>query len=157
MSYFPVAENRSGQILASGIMGAADAQAKMYDNLGENIGGALSDLGKAYGTYIEDRIDDMGALKVVKGLADSGYKPFGDIYKNLMGLGPRAAGRAARAVVGDAGGWISQVMIAGMNQGTRRKQMGLQSQLPIIRAEVGNAQEIATTGPAIGGATRRIK
>lgn len=151
MSYFPVTPDRSGEIMATGMMGAADMNRQTMTGLGENIGGALSDLGKSYGEYIENRIDDMGALKVVKGLADSGYKPFGDIYKNLMGLGPKAAGRAARTVVGDAGGWISQVMIAGMNRDLGQQRINQGYSMPYYRAQATNQQNQAAAGPVFNG------
>jgi hypothetical protein len=124
--------DRSGEIMAAGQMQAAQTNAQMMGQLGQDIGGALSDVGKMYGSYIEDKVDGESSLQIIKGLSDSGYKPFADIYKNLMTLGPRAAGRAAQTVVGDAGGWISQVMIAGQNAGVREKAI---QQAPVMQAQ----------------------
>lgn len=143
-NYSPTVNDRSGEIMAAGQIGAASTNADMMNNLGSNIGGALTNIGKMYGSYIEDRVDGESSLQIIKGLSDSGYKPFADIYKNLMTLGPRAAGRAAQAVVGDAGGWISQVMISGQNNQMRQ-------QAPYIQAGIKNQQNIAGGNVPHGG------
>lgn len=76
MSYFPVTPNRSGEILASGMMGAADAQAKMYDNLGENIGGAIASLA---GSFVQGR--------QLKAKAE-GYADFLGMHGEQLGFKP---------------------------------------------------------------------
>lgn len=48
-SYNPTVNDQSGQIIAQGAMGAAQTNAQMMSQLGENIGGALAGIGQMYG------------------------------------------------------------------------------------------------------------
>lgn len=68
MSYFPVTPNRSGEILASGITGAANTQAQMYSQLGSNIGDALAAIGGMYGQF-QDKKQGAMALDQAMGMA----------------------------------------------------------------------------------------
>jgi hypothetical protein len=114
-AYNPTVNDRSGEITAAGQIASANTQANMYNQLGNNIGGALASIGGMYGAAQERAQQGMQSLKVLKGLADSGYKPFQNIYTSLMSLGPKAATAGASEVVGDMGGWISQVMLSQMS------------------------------------------
>jgi hypothetical protein len=53
-AYNPTVNDRSGEILASGQMQAANTQAQMYNQLGDNIGGALASLGGMFGESIKE-------------------------------------------------------------------------------------------------------
>lgn len=68
MSYFPVTPDRSGEILASGMMGAANTQAQMYNQLGSNIGNALASIGAMYGEF-QDKKQGAMALDQAMGMA----------------------------------------------------------------------------------------
>lgn len=68
MSYFPVTPNRSGEILASGITGAANTQSQMYSQLGSNIGDALASIGGMYGQF-QDKKQGAMALDQAMGMA----------------------------------------------------------------------------------------
>lgn len=68
MSYFPVTPDRSGEILASGMMGAANTQAQMYNQLGSNIGNALAAIGGMYGEF-QDKKQGAMALDQAMGMA----------------------------------------------------------------------------------------
>lgn len=68
MSYFPVTPNRSGEILASGITGAANTQSQMYSQLGSNIGDALAAIGGMYGQF-QDKKQGAMALDQAMGMA----------------------------------------------------------------------------------------
>jgi hypothetical protein len=48
-SYAPQESDQSGRIIAQGMMGAAQTNANMYNQLGNNIGGALATIGGIYG------------------------------------------------------------------------------------------------------------
>jgi hypothetical protein len=48
-SYSPQVADRSGEIIAAGQVGAAQANAQMMGQMGENIGGALQAIGGMYG------------------------------------------------------------------------------------------------------------
>ncbi len=52
-AYSPTPD-RSGEILAAGQMQAANTQAQMYNQLGDNIGGALASLGGMFGESIKE-------------------------------------------------------------------------------------------------------
>ncbi len=53
-AYNPTVNDRSGEILGAGQMRAADTQAQMYNQLGNNIGGALASLGGAFGESMKE-------------------------------------------------------------------------------------------------------
>jgi hypothetical protein len=53
--YSPIVADRSGEFLAQGITGAAQANAQGMSQLGGNIGSALMDIGKAYKEDAEQR------------------------------------------------------------------------------------------------------
>jgi hypothetical protein len=48
-SYSPQVADRSGEITAAGQVASANTQAQMYNQLGNNIGGALATIGGIYG------------------------------------------------------------------------------------------------------------
>ena len=53
--------DRSGEILGAGQTQAANTQAQMYNQLGNNIGGALSSLGEMYGKF-KDKKDMLAGM-----------------------------------------------------------------------------------------------
>ena len=48
-SYSPTTQDRSGEIMAAGTIGAAQSNAQMMGQLGQDIGGALASIGNIYG------------------------------------------------------------------------------------------------------------
>ncbi len=62
MSYFPVTPNRSGEILAEGMMKSADTNANMMSGLGDDIGGAIASLAGSYvqGKQLKAKADAYG-------------------------------------------------------------------------------------------------
>jgi hypothetical protein len=48
-AYNPQTTDRSGEIIASGQIASANTQANMYNQLGQDIGGALASIGGMYG------------------------------------------------------------------------------------------------------------
>lgn len=140
MSYFPVTPNRSGEILASGMMGAADAQAKMYDNLGENIGGALQTIGGVVGGVMQQNAAGDSAFEALRAIGEM-YPGMKKTFGALEGMDPRTRRLASLSIIDNLGA-ISQLGIAGMNAGVRRDQMGVQMMMPRTRAAAtaaGNA------------------
>jgi hypothetical protein len=78
-AYNPTVDDRSGEIIAAGQMGAANTQAQMYNQLGNNIGGALSAIGEMYGKY-KDKKDMLAGMDMAVGaMADAGALPKGFI------------------------------------------------------------------------------
>jgi hypothetical protein len=76
-AYNPQVTDRSGEILGAGQMRAADAQAQMYNQLGNNIGGALSSLGEMYGKFKDKKDMLKGMDPAVGAMADAGALPKG--------------------------------------------------------------------------------
>jgi hypothetical protein len=48
-AYNPTVNDRSGEIIGAGMMGAAETNANTMNQLGQNIGGALASIGNIYG------------------------------------------------------------------------------------------------------------
>jgi hypothetical protein len=71
-AYNPTVNDRSGEILGAGQMRAADTQANMYNQLGNNIGGALASLGEMYGKFKDKKDMLAGMDKAVMGMSDLG-------------------------------------------------------------------------------------
>jgi hypothetical protein len=76
-AYNPTTNDRSGEILASGQMQAANTQANMYNQLGQDIGGALSAIGGIYGKYKDKKDMLKGMDSAVGVMADAGALPKG--------------------------------------------------------------------------------
>jgi hypothetical protein len=76
-AYNPQTTDRSGEILGAGQMRAADTQAQMYNQLGNNIGGALSSLGEMYGKFKDKKDMLKGMDSAVGAMADAGALPKG--------------------------------------------------------------------------------
>jgi hypothetical protein len=76
-AYNPTVNDRSGEILGAGQMRAADTQSQMYNQLGQDIGGALSAIGGIYGKY-KDKKDMLAGMDSAVGvMADAGALPKG--------------------------------------------------------------------------------
>lgn len=67
-AYNPTVNDMSGQIMASGQIGAARTQADMYNQLGSNIGNALAAIGGMYGEF-QDKKQGAMALDQAMGMA----------------------------------------------------------------------------------------
>jgi hypothetical protein len=76
-AYNPQVTDRSGEILGAGQMRAADTQAQMYNQLGNNIGGALSAIGGMYGKFKDKKDMLKGMDSAVGAMADAGALPKG--------------------------------------------------------------------------------
>lgn len=71
-SYAPQTQDRSGEIIGAGMMGAADTQANMYNRLGSDIGGALASIGNMYGKARDKKKMLAGMDKAVGAMSDMG-------------------------------------------------------------------------------------
>jgi hypothetical protein len=76
--------DRSGEIIAAGQIGAAQANSQMMGQLGENIGGALASIGNMYGKYKDKKDMLAGMDKSVDAMSDMGAvtKDFYEKYMN---------------------------------------------------------------------------
>lgn len=146
MSYFPVAENRSGQILASGMMGAADAQAKMMQGISENIGQALLTIGSAY----KDYSDMKSSIKSGEKMLDVLGPAIGMTTEKLKALGYNDMKDREKAMFfnGLFGGGLYASAAQAINFGNKLQQTG---QMPYINAGIKNQQNIAGGNVPHGG------
>ena len=76
-AYSPTVNDRSGEITAAGQIASANTQANMYNQLGNNIGGALASLGGIYGKYKDKKDMLKGMDSAVGAMADAGALPKG--------------------------------------------------------------------------------
>ena len=78
-AYNPRVTDQSGEIIASGITGAADVTAKSYENLGNNISGALTSIGDMYGKARDKKNALKGMDTAIGVMSDIGALPKGFI------------------------------------------------------------------------------
>jgi hypothetical protein len=76
-AYNPTVNDRSGEILGAGQMQAAQTNAQMMGQLGQDIGGALSAIGGIYGKYKDKKDMLKGMDSAVGVMADAGALPKG--------------------------------------------------------------------------------
>jgi hypothetical protein len=76
-AYNPTENDQSGRIIAAGQIASANTQANMYNQLGNNIGGALSAIGGIYGKYKDKKDMLKGMDSAVGVMADAGALPKG--------------------------------------------------------------------------------
>jgi hypothetical protein len=117
-AYNPSVNDNSGQILAAGQVGAAQANAQMMGQVGENIGGALQAIGGMYGEAKEKRADGESAFGALQQMAQM-YPSMNKMVKGLEQLDPRTRGMAASQVLGNFGA-LSQFAVANMYNQTRQ-------------------------------------
>jgi hypothetical protein len=136
-SYSPQVADRSGEIMAAGQMQAAQTNAQMMGQLGQDIGGALAGIGEMYGE-IEGR--------KAKGRA------FKDVFKVV---GP-TMGMSLEQLEGVAGGKIksdmdwynvretmSPYMPSLINLQLGQDRLGVQRNQPLINTGLDNARDLA--------------
>ena len=117
-SYAPQESDQSGRIIAQGMMGAAQTNAQMMGQLGQNIGGALQAIGGMYGEAREKRADGESAFGALQQMAQM-YPSMNKMVKGLEQLDPRTRGMAASQVLGNFGA-LSQFAVANMYNQTRQ-------------------------------------
>lgn len=76
-AYNPTVNDNSGQIYAQGQVQAAQTNAQMYNQLGQNIGGALASFGNMYGKMADKKAMLAGMDKTMGAMADMNVLPKG--------------------------------------------------------------------------------
>jgi hypothetical protein len=147
-AYNPQTTDRSGEILASGQMQAAQTNAQMMSQLGSDIGGALQSIGGMYGAVSEKNAQGDSAYDAITAIGQM-YPGMKKISSALEGMDPRTRRLASMSILDNLGA-ISQLGIAGMNMQTRQNQQALTARqqditvnMPAARAQQGAASQVA--------------
>ena len=140
-AYNPTVNDESGAILASGKIGAAQANAQMMQGLGENIGGALTSIGGTIGGVMQANAQADSAYDAINAIGEM-YPGMKKISTALEGMDPRTRRLASMSILDNLGA-ISQLGIAGMNANIRTQQMGVQQAAPAFRAQTNAASQVA--------------
>jgi hypothetical protein len=136
-SYSPTTQDNSGQILAAGQVGAAQANAQMMGQMGENIGGALQAIGGMYG-----EIESQKA----KGRA------FKDVFKVVspsLGMSMEQLESVAGGKLKNDRDWfkasemLMPMMPALINSQLGQQRIGVQQNAPILNAGLQGAARVA--------------
>jgi hypothetical protein len=140
--------DRSGEILGAGQMQAAQTNAQMMGQLGQDIGGALQSIGGMYGAVSEKNAMGDSAFDAISAIGQM-YPGMKKISSALEGVDPRTRRLAAMSILDNLGA-ISQLGIAGMNTQTRRDQQALTARgqeitvnMPAARAQQNAASQVA--------------
>jgi hypothetical protein len=147
-SYSPQVADRSGEIMAAGQMQAAQTNAQMMGQLGQDIGGALQSIGGMYGAVSEKNAMGDSAFDAIAAIGQM-YPGMKKISTALEGMDPRTRRLASMSILDNLGA-ISQLGIAGMNTQTRQNQQALTARgqeitvnMPAARAQQNAASQVA--------------
>ena len=149
-SYSPAVTDRSGEIMAAGQMQAAQTNAQMMGQLGQDIGGALQSIGGMYGAVSEKNAMGDSAFDAIAAIGQM-YPGMKKISTALEGMDPRTRRLASMSILDNIGA-ISQLGIAGMNTQTRQSQQALtaRGQQIAVNAPAARAQQNAAAQVAAG-------
>jgi hypothetical protein len=149
-SYSPQVADRSGEIMAAGQMQAAQTNAQMMGQLGQDIGGALQSIGGMYGAVSEKNAMGDSAFDAISAIGQM-YPGMKKISTALEGMDPRTRRLASMSILDNLGA-ISQLGIAGMNTQTRQSQQALtaRGQQIAVNAPAARAQQNAAAQVAAG-------
>ena len=149
-SYSPQVADRSGEIMAAGQMQAAQTNAQMMGQLGQDIGGALQSIGGMYGAVSEKNAMGDSAFDAISAIGQM-YPGMKKISSALEGMDPRTRRLASMSILDNLGA-ISQLGIAGMNTQTRQSQQALtaRGQQIAVNAPAARAQQNAAAQVAAG-------
>ena len=147
-SYSPQVADRSGEIIAAGQVGAAQANAEMMGQLGQDIGGALASIGGMVGSAKQDNAQADSAFDAISAIGQM-YPGMKKISSALEGMDPRTRRLASMSILDNLGA-ISQLGIAGMNNQTRTAQQGLAARMPMARIAADAQAKVAAGQGTMG-------
>ena len=140
--------DRSGELLAAGQIGAAQANSQMMQGLGENIGGALQSLGSMYAEEKGLQAEAAGYDRIGEILGGSMFKDDPAIGGLLGSLRKEKNARMKIA------GYNALFNMAGpiSNSQMAQQRFGVQQGAPAAAAGARNEADRAAQGPRFGGA-----
>jgi hypothetical protein len=146
-AYNPQVTDRSGEIMAAGQMQAAQTNAQMMSQLGQDIGGALASLGGMYAENKGLEAEAAGYDRIGEILGGSMFKDNPAVGGYLADLrkqkNPRMKIAGYNALFNMAGP-ISNSMMAQRNATVR-------ANAPIVGQQITNANTLAEEGPSFDG------
>jgi len=157
-AYNPQTQDMSGQIVAQGMTGAAQAQSDMMNNLGQNIGGALLAIGNMYGEREGNKAKGRAFKDMFKVIAPSA----GIDIKQLEALTGGSLKNdldwynAQETVAPLLPSLINAQLVKG-NMGIKRDQQALTAALPSLRNQADAADRAARGENQIQGAVWQRK
>jgi hypothetical protein len=159
-AYSPTPD-RSGEIMAAGQMQAAQTNAQMMGQLGQDIGGALASIGGMYAQNKGMQAEAEGYDRIGEILGGSMFKDNPAVGGYLADLrkqkNPQMKIAGYNALFGLAGP-MSNAMMAQRNAGIRVDQQNLAAASPAIRSANTNAAAVSSQGgPSLPGASRRFE
>lgn len=140
-AYNPTVNDRSGEIIGAGMMGAAETNANTMNQLGQNIGGALQAIGGMYGQANQAAQAGDSAYEALGAIGQM-YPGMKSAFTALGKMDPRTRRLASMSILDNLGA-ISQLGIAGMRSATAEQGQQLQREMPIRRAQVNAAAQTA--------------
>lgn len=140
-AYNPTENDQSGRIIAQGMMGAAQTNAQMMGQLGQDIGGALANIGGMVGTANQANAQADSAFDAITAIGEM-YPGMKKISTALGGMDPRTRRLASMSILDNLGA-ISQLGIAGMNNQTRAAQQSLTAGMPRARTTAAAEAQVA--------------
>jgi hypothetical protein len=144
-AYNPAVNDRSGELIASGQIGAANTRAQMMSQLGQDIGGAIKSIGGTIGGVMQANAAGDSAFDALSAIGQM-YPGMKKISSALEGMDPRTRRLASMSILDNLGA-ISQLGIAGMNAQVRSTGQAVTYAMP-ARREQAAAQGRVSQGMA---------
>ena len=140
-AYSPTTQDRSGEIMAMGQVGAAETQANTMANLGNNIGGALASIGGMYGQASQAAQAGDSAYEALGAIGQM-YPGMKNAFTALGKMDPRTRRLASMSILDNLGS-ISQLGIAGMRDDASRESRALTARGQNITVNMPNMRNAA--------------
>ena len=140
-AYNPTVNDRSGEIMAMGQVGAAQTNAQMMSDLGQNIGGALQSIGGMYGQANQAAQAGDSAYEALGAIGQM-YPGMKNAFTALGKMDPRTRRLASMSILDNLGA-ISQLGIAGMRDDAARESRALTARGQNITVNMPNMRAAA--------------
>lgn len=138
-AYNPQTQDRSGEIMAMGQVGAAQSNAQMMGQIGQDIGGALTTLAAAYGQR-QGTIAKGKNFKKFMGMAGSAF----GIDEDKLGMFNEMQDYDAGLMLDNFGSWMPAMANAQLGRQRSQDAVGRMYQQETLRRE----RDIVNNPPA---------
>ena len=138
-NYSPIVADKSGEIMAQGTIGAAQANSDMMSNIGSNISNALTTLAAAYGQR-QGTIAKGKNFKKFMGMAGSAF----GIDEDKLGMFNEMQDYDAGLMLDNFGSWMPAMANAQLGRQRSQDAVGRMYQQETLRRE----RDIVNNPPA---------